>query len=158
VRVRLQKQSAQVHGPRRHKIKSPWLETRLRAFHKTRADSSEKTAENSALPVDSPAPRPKRFAMTEAMQAACGLLKTLGLVPSFRNLYIVELAIKSESNFSSISIPEAAERIAEAARICRDEMHQCIDYFWFEDACWRQPKLSFSHQDELRMRDKARWY
>lgn len=94
----------------------------------------------------------------ELRSAACRLVKALGLVPSFRNLYVVELAITAESNFSSISLSEATDHIIECARIYRDELHQCLNYFWFEDACWRQPKLSFKHQDEIRMREKAHWY
>lgn len=99
-----------------------------------------------------------RFAMTEAKAAACRLVKCLGLVPTFRNLHVIELAIEAESAFASISIPEAADRIIECARVYRDELHQCLNYFWFEDCCWRQPKLTFKHQDELRMREKASWY
>jgi hypothetical protein len=95
--------------------------------------------------------------MSEAAIAAIRLVKTLGLVPSFRNLYIVELAIHAESNFSSISIPEATDRIIASARIAL-RMGECLDYFWFEDSCWRHPKLSFSERDDLRMREKARYY
>lgn len=92
------------------------------------------------------------------MVQACRLVKTLGLVPSFRNLYIVELAISAESTFASISLQEAADDIIESARICRHKLHHCIDYFWFEDSCYRQPKLTFKHQDDLRMRERARDY
>ena len=127
------------------------------AFHNSPADSSKKSAENSLLPVDSPAPRRKRFQMTEAMQAASRLIKSLGLVPSFRNLYIVELAISAESNFSSMSVPEAADQIIAIARSAL-AMGECLDYFWFEDCCWRHPKLSFKERDDLRRREQARWY
>lgn len=96
--------------------------------------------------------------MSEAMAAACRLVKSLGLVPSYRNLYVIELAIRTEASFSSISIPEATDEIIACARIYRDEMHHCLNYFWFEDCCWRQPKFSFKERDDLRMREKARWY
>lgn len=91
------------------------------------------------------------------MQAAIRLVKSLGLVPSYRNLYVIELAISSESNFSSIPIAEAAERIIADGRAAL-QMGESLDYFWFEDACWRHPKLSYRERDELRMREKARCY
>jgi hypothetical protein len=95
--------------------------------------------------------------MSEAAIAACRLAKTLGLVSTFRNLYIYEMAITSESNFSSISIPEAMHLIIAEAREAL-ERGECLDYFWFEDCRWRHPKLSFSERDDLRMREKARYY
>jgi hypothetical protein len=95
--------------------------------------------------------------MTEAMQAALQLVKCLGLVPSFRNLHIIELAISAESNFSSISIPEAAERIIKMARIDLTR-GESLDYFWFEDCRWRHARLTFQERDEMRMREKARYY
>jgi hypothetical protein len=93
--------------------------------------------------------------MCEARIAACRLIKTLGLVPSFRNLHIVELAISSESEFSSISIREATDEIIRIAQVALG-MGECLDYFWFEDACWRHPKLSFKERDELRDRRELR--
>jgi hypothetical protein len=101
--------------------------------------------------------RRNNFSMTEARAQACRLIKSLGLVPSFRNLYIVELAINAESSFSSISIPEATDRIITEARSAL-QMGECLNYFWFEDCCWRNPQLSFRERDDLRMREKARWY
>jgi hypothetical protein len=98
--------------------------------------------------------RPGRFSMSEAMVAACRLVKSLGLVPSFRNLYVIELAIRAESQFSSITIREAADRIIAIGRIAL-QMGECLNYFWFEDACWRNPKLSFKERDDLRMRREA---
>ena len=95
--------------------------------------------------------------MTEAMTAACRLTKSLGLVPSYRNLYIIELAITAESEFSSTSIQQATDRIIADARIAR-ELGEHVDYFWFEDECWRHPKLSFKQRDEIQEREKARWY
>jgi hypothetical protein len=95
--------------------------------------------------------------MTEAMQSAISLVKTLGLVPTFRNLHIIELAITAESDFSSISIPESAALIIDAARTAL-EMGECVNYHWFEDSCWKHPKLSFKERDDLRMREKASWY
>lgn len=129
----------------------------MAGFHNPRSDSSEKSAENSALPVDSAAARRQRFAMTEAMQAACRLVKILGLVPSFRNLYIIELAIRAESNFSAISVQEAEEAIIANARAAL-RTGECLDYFWFEDCRWRNPKLTFKQRDDLQMREKARNY
>ncbi|HEX4284659.1 MAG TPA: hypothetical protein VHZ28_06170 [Terracidiphilus sp.] len=101
--------------------------------------------------------RSSRFAMTEAKIAACRLVKSLGLVPSFRNLHIIELAITAESNFSSISIQQATDQILHEARVGL-ECGESLDYFWFEDCRWRNPKLSFKERDEKRMREKARWY
>jgi hypothetical protein len=92
--------------------------------------------------------------MSEARIAACRLIKILGLVPSFRNLYIVELAIASESQFASIPIQQATDEIIQIARVAL-QMGECLDYFWFEDCCWRHPKLSFKERDELRMRQRA---
>jgi len=89
--------------------------------------------------------------MNEVRIAACRLIKILGLVPSFRNLYIVELAIGSESQFASISIQQATDEIIRIARIAL-QMGECLDYFWFEDCCWRHPKLSFRERDDLRDR------
>lgn len=95
--------------------------------------------------------------MTEAMQSACRLVKTLGLVPSYRNLYVIELAIRAEASFSTISVQEATDRIITTGRSAL-QMGECLDYFWFEDACWRHPKLSFQERDEMRVRAKARYY
>lgn len=95
--------------------------------------------------------------MTEAMQAAIHLAKSLGLPHTFRNLYVYEKAIEAESDFSKLSLSQAADRIIADGRVAL-RMGECLDYFWFEDCCWRNPKLSFSERDELRMREKARWY
>lgn len=94
--------------------------------------------------------------MTPAMAQACRLIKTLGLVPSFRNLYVIELAITAESDFSSTPLPQATDQIISDARSGR-QMGEHIDYFWFEDECWRHPKLTFKQRDEIRMREKAAW-
>jgi hypothetical protein len=133
------------------------MESHLAASHNSRLVSSENSAENSASPVDFRAPRRQRFAMTEAMQAAISLVKSLGLVPTYRFLYVVELAITTESEFASISVGESAAQIGAAARLAL-KMGECVNYHWFEDSCWKHPKLSFSERDELRMREKARWY
>lgn len=120
------------------------MATQSAAFHNPGVRSSGKVRRN-------------RFAMTPAMAQACRLVKTLGLVPSFRNLYIVELSVTAESNFSSLSLQEATDRIIAIAQTAL-QCGECLDYFWFEDCCWRNPKLSFSERDDLRMREKARWY
>lgn len=87
--------------------------------------------------------------MSEAMQAAVRLTQTLGLVPTFRNLYIREAAIKAESSYASISVQEAADRIIKEGKLAL-EMGESLDYFWFEDCCWRYPKHSFKERDEMR--------
>ena len=76
-------------------------------------------------------------------------MKCLGLVPTFRNLYIVQLAIETEVNISSASIEQAADQIIADAIVAR-QMGEHVDYFWFEDCCWRFPKLSFKERDRLR--------
>jgi hypothetical protein len=133
------------------------MESQLRGFHNSPADSSEKSAENSALSVETLAPRRKRSAMTEARKAALRLVKTLGLVASFRNLYIVELSITAESEFASISTEEAAGEIIRCGRAAL-QLGECLDYFWFEDSCWRNPKLSFKERDELRLSRANQFY
>lgn len=95
--------------------------------------------------------------MTEAKAAACRLVKTFGLLPTFRFLYIVELSIKTESEFSSISIRESTDEIIRQARFAL-QRGETLNYFWFEDCGWRYAKLTFKERDELRMREKARWY
>ena len=98
-----------------------------------------------------------RFSMSEPMRAACRLVKALGLVPTFRNLHVIQLAISAESGFASISIPEATDQIIAGARAAL-RAGECLDYFWFEDCCWRNPKLSFKERDDLRLRRLARYY
>lgn len=95
--------------------------------------------------------------LSVARLAACRFAKCLGLPLTYRNLYIVELSIEAESNFSQVGIARAAATILDSAVAARD-MGVCVNYFWFEDCCWRQPKLSFKERDDLRMREKARWY
>lgn len=92
--------------------------------------------------------------MTEAKAAACLLLKRLGFPLTFRNLYVVELAIEAESGLSSIPPDVAAEFIIDCARMALRDGEN-LNYFWFEDAGWRNPKRSFKQQDELRMRREA---
>ena len=120
------------------------MATQSRASHNPALRSSGKAGNN-------------RFAMTDAKAAACRLVKCLGLVPTFRNLYVIELAITAESEFSSTSIEQATDQIIAAAHSAR-EMGEHIDYFWFEDECWRHPKLTFKERDDLRMRQMAHWY
>ena len=126
----------------------------MAAFHNSPADSSKKSVNISALPVDSPAPRRKRFVMTEAMQAAISLAKRFGLPLSHRNLYVIELAVLAECEFRQICIPEAAANIREGA-LAEITRGGSLNYFFFEDAGWRYPRLSFKERDELRMRNEA---
>lgn len=126
----------------------------MAAFHNSRSVSSEKSEENSALPVETPEPRRKRFAMTEAMQAAISLVKRFGLTHSHRLLYIVELAILAECEFREISIPEAASNIREGA-LAEITRGGSLNYFFFEDCGWRYPRLSFKERDEMRIRAEA---
>jgi hypothetical protein len=107
------------------------------------ARGSGKTRRNSPLSV--------------ARLAACRFLKCLGMPTSYRNLYIVELSLEAESDFSHVSIAKAAAIIMDAAQAAL-QMGECVNYFWFEDCCWRHPKLSYKERDDLRMREMARWY
>lgn len=95
--------------------------------------------------------------MTPSMAEACLLCKQLPIVQSHANLYIVDLAIQTESESSSISLQEARSRIVEIARVAR-ETGECVNYQWFEDCCWQYPKLSFKERDELRLRQEMRRY
>ena len=129
------------------------METQLGAFHNSRADSSEKSAENSVFPVDSPAPRRKRFVMGEAMQAAISLAKRFGLPLTHRNLYVIELAIEAEKEFRQISVWEAAANIREGA-MAEAVRGAELNYFFFEDARWRPtiPRCSQADFDERDLR------
>ena len=116
------------------------------AFHNSRADSSEKTAENS--------PR-KRFVLNGLMQAAIRLAKSLGLPLTHRNLYVIAKAIEAESNFRQISTGAAVEVIRDAA-MAESVRGGELNYFFFEDCRWRYPKLSFKERDAKRLREEAR--
>ena len=89
--------------------------------------------------------------------AACRLLKCLGMPRSFRNLYIVELALEAETDFSRCGVARAAATIFECAQAAR-AMGECVNYFWFEDSGWRQPKLSYKQRDEIMLRSKLGCY
>ena len=114
------------------------MATQATAFHNSGARSSGKPRRNST-PV------------SVARLAACRFLKCLGMPLSFRNLYIVELSIEAESAFSQVTIAKAAAIILDAAQLDL-ELGRCVNYFWFEDCCWRMPKLTFKEQDDLRFR------
>jgi hypothetical protein len=98
--------------------------------------------------VDFSRPRRKRFALTPAMEEAIRLGKRLGLTPSHRNLYIWELSILAESEFAGICLQEASAVIAANARQAMG-FGECVNYHWFEDRCWRNPKYTFRQRDEL---------
>lgn len=125
------------------------MESQLAAFHNSRADSSEKSAENSALPVDSRAPRRNSL----ALQLAADLARQVGMVRTWPNLQTIRLAIESEAEHSGITVKHAAALIAMAANEfsrCGDGVtfpdsldryvafkENTVDRFWFEDARWR---------------------
>lgn len=115
--------------------------------------STQATASHNPAKSASENPRVMRgnFVDPELKAAACRLMKCLGIVRTHRNLYIVQLAIESECEMSSRSIEEAAIQIIQIAGHAR-EMGEHVDYFWFEDSCWRYPKLSFKERDEYRDR------
>lgn len=95
--------------------------------------------------------------MSEARTAACRLAKCLGLPRSFRNLYIIELAIETEVELSSCSIDEATTEIIEQARAARST-GIFVNYHWFEDAGWQFHRFTFKERDDRRMRQMARYY
>lgn len=113
-----------------------------------------------------------RFAMTEAKAAACRVAKALCLPLTFRNLYVIELAIEAEIEFSAtphtssagVDVPGAevpvaqvtAEIIGQAQAARR--LGVSINYLWFEDCGWRFHKFTFQERDEMRMRERARHY
>lgn len=117
------------------------MATQQAASHNPAVRSSGKVGKNSAP-------------LSVASLAAIRFCKCLPLPLSFRNLYIVELSIEAESNFSQVSIAKAAAIIMDGAIAAR-EMGECVNYFWFEDSGWRQPKLSFRQRDELLNRREA---
>lgn len=96
--------------------------TQAEAFHNPAVRSSGKVRRN-------------RFVMSEAKAAACRLAKRLALPLTFRNLYVIELAIEAEASRCG-SISEAVEIIFEPAM---DELFRgrVVNYFFFEDARWR---------------------
>jgi hypothetical protein len=120
------------------------MDTQSAASHNPAVQSSGKVRRNSAP-------------LSVARLAACRFAKCLGMPLSYRNLYIIELSIEAESNFSKVSIAKAAAVIMDAAQAAL-EMGECVNYFWFEDCCWRHPKLSFKERDDLRMRQMAAWH
>jgi hypothetical protein len=120
------------------------MATQPAASHNSAARSSGKLRRN-------------RAPLSVARLAACRFAKCLGLPLTYRNLYVIELAIEAESNFSQVTIAKAASIIMDGA-LAALEMRECVNYFWFEDCCWRHPKLSFKERDELRMRDGASWH
>lgn len=129
----------------------------MRAFHNSPADSSEKSAENPVLSVDSLAPRRKRFSLTEAMQAAISLAKRFGLPLTHRNLYVIELAILAERDFREVSLWEAAAYVREGAMAAKLRGVE-LNYFFFEDASWR-PNRETRAENDLGDREGLKcWY
>lgn len=118
------------------------------AFHNSRSVSSEKSAEN---------PAPKRFVLNGLMDAAIRLAKSLGIPRTHRMLYVIAKAIEAESDFSHISAGAAVEIIRDGA-MAEAVRGGELNYFFFEDCRWRYPKLTFKERDDLRMREKARYY
>lgn len=116
----------------------------MAAFHNSRLVSSEKSEENSVLPVDSP--------RALALKLAADLARQVGMVRTWPNLQTIRLAIESEAEQSEVSLNQAAALIAMAAQErSRGPMYSClssweerelarvnvVDRFWFEDARWR---------------------
>jgi hypothetical protein len=115
----------------------------VRAFHNSPADSSEKSAENSALSVDSP--------RAVALKLAADLARQLGMVRTWPNVQAIRLAIETEAEYSQISVGNAAALIVcaaldftivspehysfQAATILRKSNN--VNRFWFEDCLWR---------------------
>jgi hypothetical protein len=116
----------------------------LAAFHNSRLVSSEKSEENSVLPVDS--------SRALALKLAADLARQVGMVRTWPNLQTIRLAIESEAEQSEVSLNQAAALIAMAAHEwtahprlrCLSAWEEreiarvnTIDRFWFEDARWR---------------------
>ena len=120
------------------------MDTQSAASHNSAVRSSGKVGKN-------------RVPLSVARLAACRFAKCLGLPLTFRNLYVIELAIEAECQFSKVTVAKAAAIIMDGASAARS-LGECVNYFWFEDCCWRHPKLSFKQRDDLWMREKARWY
>lgn len=87
--------------------------------------------------------------MTVAKLAAIRMAKCLALPLTFRNLHVIELALEAESQFAKVSITKAADTILQCA-MAQSDIGEAINYFWFEDGCWRQRRLSFKERDEIR--------
>jgi len=90
--------------------------------------------------------------VTERLQLATRVAKSLRMVPTWPNLRTIEIALSSEAEVSGVSLKEAAELIIECGRHqtsapayrCPAEWEarqafreNTIDRFWFEDARWR---------------------
>lgn len=81
--------------------------------------------------------------MTQQLQLATKIARTLGLPPTWPNLRTIEIALISETAFSSIALQEAADLLIQCARTFRaTERHMLryfpINRFWFEDGVWRE--------------------
>jgi len=138
-------------------------------------------SKNSLVPVlHVPVEKRARFEKTSAFDAALRIVQFLGLVKSYRNLHIIQLAVEAEMEMGlqecaraqsqavakgqydstldfSYSLEKAAVTIIQAAR-SDARCGSAIDYFWFEDCRWRYPKLTFREQEDLYMRHKAANY
>ena len=93
--------------------------------------------------------------MTEARIAACRLIKHLGHVPTFRMLYVVELALQAECDYQHCSLVQSAKTIFDGAmeQVRRGE---AVDYFFFEDCRWRYFRLSRVEREEIAKRQIRR--
>ncbi len=90
--------------------------------------------------------------MTEAKAAAIGLAKRLCLPLTFRNLYVIELALEAESGSSpQLTLQQITQEIFEQAEAAR-RLGEQVNYFWFEDCGWRFRKITFKERDEMRLR------
>jgi hypothetical protein len=94
---------------------------------------------------------------THTYTLAADVARQLGIVRSGANVRMIQLAIKSEADFSGVPAIEAASVIVRAAREwSRRPEYSClasweeremarentVDRFWFEDARWRT-KLAY---------------
>ena len=78
----------------------------------------------------------RNFHSDETKAAALRLIKCLGLVLSFRNLYIIQPALEAEGRFLRLPMQEAANHVIGMALIAFDRGDD-VDYFWFMDCRWR---------------------
>jgi len=86
--------------------------------------------------------------MTEQLQLATQIAKTLGLPPSWPNLRTIEIALIFHAAQSDTSLQETAQTIIGCARefyrlspaklkTLGIERYWPLNRFWFEDAIWQ---------------------
>lgn len=132
----------------------------MAAFHNSRLESRENSAENSGLSVETSRPRRNPI----AFKLAARLALRVGMVRTWPNIETIRLAIESEALMSGVSLDEAADVILKAAQegtpipwhrppsdwVVRTISRQNdIDRFWFEDARWRGKDAYAEFQQRL---------